>query len=52
MSILLRMFSTDVAVREKQEPQASTKQLFDGVPVQESKKLDGKFVRPVQKNQV
>ena len=40
----MRMFSTDVAVREEQPCQAPTKQLFAGVPVQESKKLAGKVV--------
>ena len=49
--MLLRMFSTDVAVREPQLPQASSKQVFTGVPVQESKKLAGKVVRPVQLRQ-
>ena len=48
VSMLLRMFSTDVAVREVQPNQAFKKQLFAGVPVQESKKLAGKVVRPVQ----
>ena len=44
----MRMFSTDVAVREVQPCQALRKQLLAGVPVQESKKLAGKLVRPVQ----
>ena len=43
--MLLRMFSTDVAVREEQPSQALTKQPMSGVPVQESKKLAGKSVR-------
>ena len=43
--MLLRMFSTDVAVREVQRSQARLKQLTSGVPVQESKKLAGKLVR-------
>ena len=43
--MLLRMFSTDVAVREVQLFQALPKQLPSGVPVQESKKLAGKSVR-------
>ena len=46
--MLLRMFSTDVAVRELQTSQAAAKQLVCGVPVQESKKLAGKVVRSVQ----
>ena len=45
------MFSTDVAVREEQPSQVPTKQLFIGVPVQESKKLAGKVVRLEQKYQ-
>ena len=49
--MLLRMFSTDVAVRELQLPQASIKQLLTGVPVQESKKLAGKVVRLLQSYQ-
>ena len=49
--MLLRMFSTDVAVREVQPSQAPTKQLFTGVPVQESKKLAGKVVRLLQEIQ-
>ena len=52
VSMLLRMFSTEVAVREKQSSHVPTKQLFDGVPVQESKKLAGKLVRLEQPNQV
>jgi len=51
-SMLLRMFSTDVAVREVQLAQVFVKQLFTGVPVQESKKLAGKLVRLEQPNQV
>ena len=43
--MLLRMFSTDVAVREEHPSQALTKQLFAGVAVQESKKVAGKSVR-------
>ena len=50
--MLLRMFSTDVAVREKQLSQVPTKQLLDGMPVQESKKLAGKSVRLEQPRQV
>ena len=46
--MLLRMFSTEVAVRAEQLCQALPKQLFAGVPVQESKKLAGKSVRLVQ----
>ena len=46
--MLLRMFSTEVAVREVQAFQVPTKQLFTGVPVQESKKLAGKLVRLLQ----
>ena len=49
--MLLRMFSTDVAVREGQLAHVLTKQLFAGVPVQESKKLAGKLVRLLQLNQ-
>ena len=49
--MLLRMFSTDVAVREVHKSQALLKQLLLGVPVQESKKLAGKLVRPLQFNQ-
>ena len=49
--MLLRMFSTDVAVREMQLFQVSAKQLLAGVPVQESKKLAGKLVRLEQLNQ-
>jgi len=49
--MLLRMFSTDVAVRDEQLSQVFTKQLLTGVPVQESKKLAGKVVRPLQFNQ-
>ena len=49
--MLLRMFSTDVAVREVQPLQAPKKQLPDGVPVQESKKLAGKLVRLLQLSQ-
>jgi hypothetical protein len=49
--MLLRMFSTDAAVREKQPLQVLTKQLFAGVPVQVSKKLAGNEVRPVHLNQ-
>ena len=49
--MLLRMFSTDVAVREVQLSQEPTKQLLAGVPVQESKKLAGKVVRPMQPDQ-
>ena len=45
VSMLLRMFSTDVAVREVQLSQATTKQLLTGVPVQESKNPAGKVVR-------
>ena len=43
--MLFRMFSTDVAVRDKQLPQVFAKQLPVGVPVQLSKKLAGKVVR-------
>ena len=43
--MLLRMFSTDVAVREEQLFQVLAKQLLAGVPAQESKKLAGKLVR-------
>ena len=43
--MLLRMFSTDVAVREEQPSQVPLKQPLPGVPVQESKKLAGKVVR-------
>ena len=46
--MLLRMFSTDVAVSEEQPSQADTKQSVLGVPVQESKKLAGKSVRLLQ----
>ena len=46
--MLLRMFSTDVAVREEQFCQAPAKQPLIGVAVQESKKLAGKLVRLVQ----
>jgi hypothetical protein len=49
--MLLRMFSTEVAVREEQPSQVPKKQLFAGVPVQESKKLAGKVVRLEQKYQ-
>ena len=49
--MLLRMFSTDVAERELHRSQALLKQLLPGVPVQESKKLAGKLVRPVQLSQ-
>jgi hypothetical protein len=49
--MLLRMFSTDVAVREVQRSQVPTKQSSAGVPVQVSKKLAGKVVRLVQLNQ-
>ena len=49
--MLLRMFSTLVAVRDVQLSQVLTKQLLTGVPVQESKKLAGKVVRLVQLNQ-
>ena len=49
--MLLRMFSTDVAVRDEQLSQVFTKQLLTGVPVHESKKLAGKVVRPLQFNQ-
>ena len=52
VSILLRMFSTDVAVREVHNSQALKKQLVPGVPVQESKKLAGKVVRLLQLSQV
>ena len=48
--MLLRMFSTDVAVRV-QLNQARLKQLLIGVPVQESKKLAGKLVRLEQSRQ-
>ena len=48
VSMLLRMFSTDVAVREVQPCQALRKQLLAGVPVQESKKFAGKVVRLLQ----
>jgi len=48
--MLLRMFSTEVAVRE-QPAQALAKQLLPGVPVHESKKLAGKLVRLVQLRQ-
>jgi len=50
VSMLLRMFSTEVAVRAEQPSQALVK-LFMGVPVQESKKLAGKSVRLEQKRQ-
>ena len=50
--MLLRMFSTDVAVREVQPCQVETKQPFAGVAVQESKKLAGKLVRFEQLRQV
>ena len=50
--MLLRMFSTDVAVREVQRSQVASKQLSAGVPVQESKKLAGKVVRLLQLFQV
>ena len=46
--MLLRMFSTDVAVREVQLAQALEKQPSAGVAVQESKKLAGKLVSPMQ----
>ena len=46
--MLLRMFSTDAAEREEQLSQVFTKQKLTGVPVQESKKLAGKLVRPEQ----
>ena len=49
--MLLRMFSTEVAVRAEQPSQALKKQLFAGVPVQESKKLAGKSVRLEQERQ-
>ena len=48
VSILFRMFSTLVAVRELQLSQARTKQLLTGVPVQESKKFAGKVVMLLQ----
>jgi len=51
VSMLLRMFSTLVAVREEQRSQALTKQSLDGVAVQESKKLAGKLVRLEQSYQ-
>ena len=50
--MLLRMFSTEVAVREVQPSHALAKQLLAGVPAQESKKLAGKLVRLVQVCQV
>ena len=49
--MLLRMFSTEVAVRAEQPSQAFKKQLATGVPVQESKKLAGKLVRLEQLRQ-
>ena len=49
--MLLRMFSTEVAVRAEQPAQVLTKQLATGVPVQESKKLAGKLVRLEQPSQ-
>ena len=45
MERLLRMFSTEVGVREEQLSQALRKQLLAGVAVQASKKLVGKLVR-------
>jgi len=48
VSMLFRMFSTLVAVREEQRYQVLKKQLLTGVPVQESKKLAGKLVRLLQ----
>ena len=45
VSMLLRMFSTLVAVREVQPSQVLRKQSGVGVPVQVSKKLAGKSVR-------
>ena len=51
VSMLLRMFSTLVAVREEQKSQARLKQLSAGVPVQESKKFAGKSVKLLQRNQ-
>ena len=49
--MLLRMFSTDVEVREEHPSQAPRKQLFAGVAVHESKKLAGKLVRLEQLRQ-
>ena len=50
--MLLRIFSTEVAVREEDKEtltsKALTKQLSAGVPVHESNKLEGKSVRLVQ----
>jgi len=51
VSMLLRMFSTEVAVREEQPFHVLTKQLFIGVPAQESKKLAGNVVRLEQLTQ-
>ena len=50
--MLLRMFSTLVAVSEVQPSQVPTKQLFDGVAVHELKKPAGKLVKPEQSRQV
>ena len=49
--MLLRMFSTDVAVRAEQSSQVLTKQLLAGVAVQLSKKLAGNEVREEQPTQ-
>jgi len=43
--MLLRMFSTDVALRLPQRSQVISKQLLAGVPVQLSKTLAGKVTR-------
>ena len=52
VSMLLRMFSTLVAVREEQLLQVKEKQLLPGVPVQESKKFGGNNVMLEQLSQV
>ncbi len=51
MERLLRMFSTEVGVRDVQPSQAFLKQSLAGVPTQESKKLAGKLVRLEQLRQ-
>jgi hypothetical protein len=43
--MLLRMFSTDVEVREEQPPQVPRRQLLAGVPFQELKNPAGNVVR-------
>ena len=47
-AMLFKMFSTLVAVRSRQNFQVLAKQLFAGVPTQESKKFTGKSVSLLQ----